>query len=66
MAEIVNLRRARKEKRRAEKEAEADNNRRASGRSKAEKGVTAQLRTLDSARLEGHRLGGKRDDDPEA
>lgn len=58
MAEIVNLRRARKARDRAEATAKADANRAAFGRSKAEK-QAAQAeterrdRTLDGARLNG-------------
>jgi hypothetical protein len=63
MAEIVNLRLARKKKRRAEKDAEAEANRRASGRSKAERTETERLRALDTARLDAHRRMNARDED---
>ena len=60
MAEIVNLRQARKTKARAEKEAKAADNRLAFGRTKAERELSAKERRLAERRLEGHR----RDDDP--
>ena len=57
MAEIVNLRRARKDKAKREREAEADVNRRLFGRTRgekeADKDATARtVRTLDGKRLE--------------
>jgi hypothetical protein len=57
MADIVNLRRARKDKAKREREAEADANRRRFGRTRAEKITdkeTAErvVRTLDGKRLE--------------
>jgi hypothetical protein len=57
MAEIVNLRRARKDKARREHEAEADANRRRFGRTKAEKAAdqdakARQRRSLDGKQLE--------------
>ncbi|MFA5970081.1 MAG: DUF4169 family protein [Sphingomonas sp.] len=57
MAEIVNLRTARKAKLRSAASAEATANRAAFGRTKAEKEATAaqarrQTRTLDGAKLE--------------
>ena len=57
MAEIVNLRRARKDKAKREREAEADANRRRFGRTLAQKEVdrdTAQraARLIDGKRLE--------------
>jgi hypothetical protein len=55
MAEIINLNRARKNRARAEKSAEADANRHRFGRTKAQKAAEAQdreraERTLDGAR----------------
>ena len=52
MAEIVNLRRARKDKARRDREVEADANRRRSGRTKSQKAADKQAedrtrRTLD-------------------
>lgn len=58
MAEIINLRQARKQKARAEKEARADANRIAFGRSKAEKNLTKAEQELAKSRLDSH----KRDD----
>jgi phage shock protein A len=59
MAEIINLRQARKQKARAEKEARADENRVAFGRTKAEKNLTKAEQDLARSRLEAH----KRDPD---
>jgi len=58
MAEIINLRQARKQKARAEKEARADENRLAFGRTKAEKNLTQARQDLAKNRLDQH----KRDD----
>jgi len=55
MAEIINLRQARKNKARAEKEARADANRIAFGRTKAEKKLTKAERDLEESRLDAHR-----------
>ncbi|MBI3196948.1 MAG: DUF4169 family protein [Rhodospirillales bacterium] len=57
MAEIVNLRRARKDKARRDRESEADANRRRFGRTKAEKSAdkdaeTRARRSLDAKRLD--------------
>ena len=60
MAEIVNLRLARKRKARADREASAAANRAASGRSKQERALTEARKGLAEERLEAHRL---RDDD---
>ena len=59
MAEIVNLRQARKQKARAEKEARANENRIAFGRTKAEKNLSQAEQDLARSRLDSH----KRDDD---
>jgi hypothetical protein len=59
MSEIVNLRRVRKAKAKAEAERQAAENRVAFGRSKAEKETTRALRSLETQRLDGHRLGPK-------
>ena len=59
MAEIINLRQARKQKARAEKEARANENRTAFGRTKAEKNLSQAERDLAKSRLDSH----KRDDD---
>jgi hypothetical protein len=55
MADIVNLRQARKRKARAEKEAKAAENRVAFGRPKAERSVSQAQREIDLRRLDGHR-----------
>jgi hypothetical protein len=59
MAEIVNLRRARKAKARAEAQATAAENRIRFGRTAQEKKQGAAQKALEAKRLEGHR----RDDD---
>jgi hypothetical protein len=59
MAEIINLRQARKQKARAEKEARANENRVAFGRTKAEKNLSQAEQALAKSRLDSH----KRDDD---
>ena len=55
MAEIVNLRQARKAKARASKEAEAATNRAKFGRPKAEKQVEAAKKSIEGKRLDGHK-----------
>ena len=64
MADIVNLRQARKRKRRDEKDRSADQNRRAHGRSSAEKTETGLTRSLDDKRLEAHRRERPDGDEP--
>ncbi|RJF88179.1 DUF4169 family protein [Oleomonas cavernae] len=59
MAEIVNLRRARKAKARAEAQATAAENRIQFGRTAQEKKQSAAQKALEAKRLDGHR----RDDD---
>ena len=56
MSEIINLRRARKEKNRELKQAEAARNRAVFGRSKAEKRLVESERTLAEASLDARRL----------
>jgi hypothetical protein len=60
MAEIINLRQARKRKARADKDAKAAENRVAFGRTKEERRLSAAEKTLNLRRLEGH----KRDETP--
>lgn len=55
MAEIVNLRLARKRKARSEKERAAEQNRISHGRSKAEKQSAKTLQEKSSAFLDSHR-----------
>jgi hypothetical protein len=59
MADIVNLRQARKRKARAEKEAQAQANRVAFGRTKEERRLGEAQTDLETRRLEGHRLDPK-------
>ena len=61
MAEIVNLRRARKARDRASAEAQAEQNRIAFGRTKAERKLTEAEKTLAERHLEGHRLSDEPD-----
>ena len=56
MAEIVNLRRARKDRERRAKEAEADANRRRFGRTRAEKEQDSQEKARAGREIEGKRL----------
>ncbi len=58
MAEIINLRQARKQKARAEEEARANENRIAFGRTKVEKNLRQAEEDLAKSRLDSH----KRDD----
>lgn len=62
MAEIVNLRRARKARDRASAEAQAAQNRIEFGRTKAERKLTNAEKTLAERRLEGHRLTDDKDE----
>ena len=62
MSEIVNLRRARKQKSRELKQAEAAEKRAVFGRSKAEKRLTESERALVEAQLDARRLA-RRDGD---
>jgi hypothetical protein len=61
MAEIVNLRQARKQKARSDKEAKAAENRLAFGRTKAERTLSEARTGLDARRLEAHKR-----DEPQA
>ena len=55
MADIINLRMARKQKARADKEAQAQQNRITFGRTKAEKQQAAAEKALADKRIDGHR-----------
>lgn len=55
MAEVVNLRRARKERAKREKEAQAQENRLAFGRTKAERELTDAQKRLEAAQLDAHK-----------
>ncbi|MEZ2406497.1 DUF4169 family protein [Bosea sp. RCC_152_1] len=63
MAEIVNLRRFRKQKAREDAEKTAEQNRIGFGRSKAERSLSEAEREKARRHVEGHRLS--RDDEPE-
>jgi hypothetical protein len=56
MGDILNLRRARKDQARRRRENEAEANRIAFGRPKAERDLTAASAELERKRLEAHRL----------
>lgn len=56
MAEIVNLRQARKQRARAEKDKAAEQNRLSFRRTKAEKALTRAERDKATRTLDGHRL----------
>ncbi len=64
MAEIVNLRRLRKDRARAAKDARASGNRTQFGRGKAEKRATGAERAQTETALDGKKLAGE--PDPEA
>lgn len=63
--EVLNLRRARKERARREKRAAADANAARFGRSSAEKALDAAQTDLEARRLEGHLRTPTADDSPE-
>jgi len=58
MADIVNLNRARKKKRAAEKEKTAASNRVKFGRAKSEKANLKKEKELDDRKLDSHRING--------
>lgn len=62
-AEIINLRRARKNRDRAEREKTADANRIAFGRTRAEKDANRADAALEDRRLDGHRRSRDPDDE---
>ena len=61
MAEIINLRRARKQRTRQDAEAKAEQNRISFGRTKAERTLTEAERDKAARELDGHRLRGEDD-----
>ncbi len=63
MGEIVNLRRARKEKARASASKDAAANRAKSGRTRAVRDASDQARVLEEKRLEAHRREATTPDD---
>lgn len=62
MGDVVNLRRARKDRARTEADRKAEANRVAFGRTKAEKSLSKAERTLAERRIDGHRLDPARDE----
>ncbi|WP_336056765.1 DUF4169 family protein [Nitratireductor sp. CH_MIT9313-5] len=62
MADVVNLRVARKRKERALREEKAQENRIRYGRSKSEREIREKAAAREETHLEGHRLS-RRDDD---
>lgn len=58
MAELLNLRQARKRKARAEKEKQAEQNRRRHGQTKSDKMAVRAERERSARLLDGHRLEG--------
>ena len=62
MSDVVNLRRARKERDRRAKEVAAQASRVAHGRSKAERELTAAQARLGNAKLDGHKRARDADD----
>lgn len=60
MADIINLRRARKAKSRVANDAKAEQNRLTFGRTKIEREVTAKENAQTTRRLEGHKLEGQK------
>ncbi len=63
MAEIINLRRARKQRARQDADKQAQQNRIAFGRTKAERSLTQAERDKAARTLDGHRLAPP-DDEP--
>ncbi len=63
MGDVVNLRRARKDKARSEADRKSEANRVAFGRTKAEKSLTKAERDLAERRIDGHRLNAPREQD---
>ena len=63
MAEIVNLRRARKAKKREDADRQAEANRVAFGRAKDERQLSEKVKALADRRLDGHLL--RKDDTAE-
>ncbi|MFC5503686.1 MULTISPECIES: DUF4169 family protein [Hyphomicrobiales] len=64
MAEIINLRRVRKQRARQEAEQQAQQNRITFGRTKAERSLTEAERDKAARTLDGHRLASPPDDEP--
>ena len=62
MAEIINLRKARKAKARADKDAKADENRARFGRPRQEQMSTEATREMQDRKLDAHRRDGPGED----
>lgn len=62
-ADIINLRKARKAKQKADKDRQSAENRIVFGRSKADRGATAALIKLDRTRLDGAKRSNPDPDD---
>lgn len=62
MGDLVNLRRARKDRARADADKKGEANRVAFGRTKAEKSLTKAERDLAERRIDGHRMEPSRDE----
>jgi len=65
MAEIINLRRVRKQKTRSDREQKADANRTKFGRSKAEKSVSKLTNLREKSHIDGHKLSTRYADRPD-
>ncbi|WP_370678072.1 DUF4169 family protein [Pleomorphomonas sp. PLEO] len=66
MSDVVNLRRARKDRDRRRREGEAAENRAKFGRGKVEKLTTQAQDALETRRLDGHRLESPADPDSDS
>jgi hypothetical protein len=68
MGDLINLSRYRKQRQKAEKERQADQNRIKHGRTKADKSIAERVRTLDRKRLDQAHLSNRNetDDPPDA
>ncbi len=62
MGDLINLRRARKDRARADSSSQADAKRLAFGRTKADKSLTRAQRDLAERRVDGHRMEPSRDE----
>lgn len=64
MGSVINLRQARKNKKRADKERQAETNRAYFGQSKAEKDRLQQEQSRQTRQLDGHQISNISDDKP--
>jgi hypothetical protein len=65
MADIINLRKARKAKTRADKETKADENRARFGRPRQEQMTTEATREMQDRKLDAHRVAREGEDEDE-